>query len=279
MPKERTSVPEDVSAEVLFLQDHTCCICREPGKRIQIHHIDGNPTNHFVNNLAVLCFDDHDRTQVRGGFGRTLLAAEVEKYRVDWIARVADRRARADNIAIASMSRTMKPDLSAEWNRPSDTQLIAYIEHLPSLRKVAHDRARNDWDSGVTGQMRGAALEIIDILERVLLHLSAWYPPDHFGPDGAGKYFNDYVASRYLWHRSVSEPAGPGSGGTMIHILTAHGVMEDLSRTVEDMVEALGMGEINLPLWRTKWRVAGRFAPSILERLSEFSSRLFSWLS
>jgi hypothetical protein len=102
MGKERTPVPPEVSAEVLFLQDHTCCVCREPGKAVQLHHIDEDPTHHSIRNLAVLCFDDHDRTQVRGGFGKRLLSAEVEQYRDDWLERVAQRRAKADELAVAS---------------------------------------------------------------------------------------------------------------------------------------------------------------------------------
>jgi hypothetical protein len=278
MAKERTSVPPEVSAEVLFLQDHTCCVCREPGKAVQLHHIDDDPTNHSIPNLAVLCFDDHDRTQVRGGFGKKLLSAEVEKYRDDWIVRVGKRRAKADDMAAASMGRTAKSDQDVEWSPPPNAQLIAYVDHLPILRKVAYDNARKGWDTGVTAEMRGATSEVIDILEHVLNYLSVWYSPNHFGPEGTKKYFNDYVASRYLGHRSLHDPQGPGSGGTIVGVIAAGGVMTDLSKAVEEIVEALGVGEIDLIKWRRRWNAAEKGpSPSFRARLSNLVRR-FYWV-
>jgi hypothetical protein len=167
------------------------------------------------------------------------------------------------------------PDQSAEWSPPPNAQLIAYIDHLPALRKIAYENARHGWDTGVTAEMRGATSEVIDILEHVLNYLAAWYPPEHFGLDGAKKYFNDYVASRYLWHRSLHDPEGPGSGGTSVGVLAGGGVMDDLSRLVEDMVEALGAGEIGLIKWRNRWRVAEKRSSSFRERFSDAISRFW----
>src|SRR4051812_13583926 len=90
--KNRTAVPPSVSGRILFLSDRTCCVCRIKGKRVQLHHIDENPDNHDPNNLAVLCFDCHDLTQVKGGFGRKLDADQILLYRNDWIQIVARER-------------------------------------------------------------------------------------------------------------------------------------------------------------------------------------------
>jgi len=57
MTKVRTPIPSDLAAEVLFASDNTCCVCRERGKRIQIHHIDESPSNNVFENLAVLCLE------------------------------------------------------------------------------------------------------------------------------------------------------------------------------------------------------------------------------
>ncbi len=43
-------------------------------------------------NLVVLCFDCHHLTQIRGGFDRKLDAAQIVKYRGDWVQRVASKR-------------------------------------------------------------------------------------------------------------------------------------------------------------------------------------------
>lgn len=92
MAKERVDIPEDLAAEVLFRAHRTCCVCRVPRKPVQLHHIDGNPANSTFDNLAALCLEDHDDTQLRGGFGWKLDAAQVRRYRDDWYAKVEDAR-------------------------------------------------------------------------------------------------------------------------------------------------------------------------------------------
>jgi hypothetical protein len=90
--KRKTSIPPEKSAKVLFYSDRTCCVCREHGKPVQIHHIDENPNNHEFENLAALCFDCHDETQIRGGFSRKLDADQISLYRDDWYRLVSKNR-------------------------------------------------------------------------------------------------------------------------------------------------------------------------------------------
>jgi 5-methylcytosine-specific restriction endonuclease McrA len=70
--KNREEIPAETAALVLFLSDRTCCLCRIRGKPIQIHHIDENPSNNEQSNLAVVCFDCHRETQIRGGLTESL---------------------------------------------------------------------------------------------------------------------------------------------------------------------------------------------------------------
>lgn len=83
MPK-RPNVPEKIGAEILFAADHTCCICREKRKDVQIHHIDGNNKNNSLTNLAVLCLDCHSVVTGRRGLGRSYTPREVRKYKLSW---------------------------------------------------------------------------------------------------------------------------------------------------------------------------------------------------
>jgi len=89
--KERIPIPEPLASEVVFESDRTCCVCHQPGRRIQIHHLDDNPANNVKANLAVLCLECHDETQRRGGFGRGLNAEVVLRYRGDWLGIVSRR--------------------------------------------------------------------------------------------------------------------------------------------------------------------------------------------
>ena len=91
--KKRVEIPRDIEAQAQFLSDRTCCVCRVKGKPFQIHHIDENPANNEPKNLAVLCLECHNETQIRGGFGRKLNAEQVILYRDDWLIQVAKTRA------------------------------------------------------------------------------------------------------------------------------------------------------------------------------------------
>jgi tetratricopeptide (TPR) repeat protein len=94
--KSRELIPVDVAARVLFNADRTCCVCRTQGKPVQIHHLDEDPSNNGELNLAVLCFDCHTDTQLRGGFHRKLDSDQVVLYRDDWRRIVELRRAKFD---------------------------------------------------------------------------------------------------------------------------------------------------------------------------------------
>ena len=100
MKKKRIPIPEDLAADVLLAADRTCCVCRENGKAVQIHHIDGDPSNNTLENLVVLCLEHHNQTQIKGGFGRKLDAAQVTRYRDKWLEAVKWRWAQANERAV-----------------------------------------------------------------------------------------------------------------------------------------------------------------------------------
>ena len=60
--KTRIPIPKDIEAKVMFNHDRTCCVCNEKMLRIEIHHIDENPSNNSEDNLAVLCAECHGFT-------------------------------------------------------------------------------------------------------------------------------------------------------------------------------------------------------------------------
>ncbi len=79
--KKRIEIPQGTAATALFVADRTCCVCGDPDKPVQIHHIDEDPSNNNLENLAVLCLDHQEETQIKGGFGRRLDAETVILYR------------------------------------------------------------------------------------------------------------------------------------------------------------------------------------------------------
>ena len=91
MPR-RPPIPSSMKAEVLFRNDHICCICRIKGKDVQIHHIDDNHNNNHIDNLAVLCLDCHSQVTGRRGLGQSYTPGEVRRYKRAWERKVQEAR-------------------------------------------------------------------------------------------------------------------------------------------------------------------------------------------
>lgn len=231
--KARTPIPPELAEEVLFDADMTCCKCNEPGKPIQIHHIDEDPSHNTKANLSVLCLHCHEQTQLRGGFGRRLSAGVVTQYRDEWNRRVAARRA-----IIASLTPLPQIAIELEGLPEGERRLVAFITAIPSFIQSAHDLAQPQFDTGVTSEVMDGCYTVIDSMKKILLGLSRFYDAKQFDGDPEA-FFSDLIASRFRWHRAHMEPEGPGSGGTMIGPMAASAVMGDVQNMVDDMVSTL----------------------------------------
>lgn len=84
MSKNRIPITKELSEQLLYQNRHACCICRELRKHVQIHHIDSNPSNNELKNLAVLCLDCHSLVSGDEGFGRSYSQNEVASYKKTW---------------------------------------------------------------------------------------------------------------------------------------------------------------------------------------------------
>jgi hypothetical protein len=82
--RRRQDVPQKTADELIFRNRHTCCICHESSKHVQIHHIDGDPSNNGIDNLAVVCLDCHSRVSATEGLGRRFTPGEIRKYKREW---------------------------------------------------------------------------------------------------------------------------------------------------------------------------------------------------
>ena len=254
--KQRTEIPPDVAADVLFRSDRTCCICRERGRPVQIHHLDEDPSNHSQDNLAVLCFDCHRDTQVKGGFDRKLESRQVILYRNDWYEHVRRRRA-----VVAPGTRPEPPHEAEELERGSprhSTALVNFVNTLPDQRRAAYAQAQEGWDRGVTAEMMNASYGLVHNLQTYLVGLASFYPRGNFGASGADEYFHEATRSRFEWHRKHLEPDGPGTGGTIVGPIAAGKVVADLEEMVIEMVRSLTQDEdnFNFTVWLERWRGA-----------------------
>lgn len=64
MGKKRTKIPKSVENEILSRSNNRCCICQTPF--IQFHHVDENPSNNAIENIAPLCPNCHTQAHSTG---------------------------------------------------------------------------------------------------------------------------------------------------------------------------------------------------------------------
>lgn len=84
MSKERIPITPELAAEVMFASDRTCCVCRLEKHKVQIHHIDENPSNNALENLAVICLHCHSDAHTTGAFVRNLTPELLRLYNSSW---------------------------------------------------------------------------------------------------------------------------------------------------------------------------------------------------
>jgi hypothetical protein len=269
--KLRVSIPDDIAADILFLSDRTCCVCNTRGKQVQIHHIDENPANNDIDNLSVLCFDCHDQTMIKGGFGRKLDAKQIIMYRSEWLERVKNRKVKADEIAsvqtVTGSTKTVivhtetvnLTDDFLNYKTHDDPDILKeYLDKILIIHQAQLTIAQTKWDSGVTANMNQGNYDIIDFYEEVLIELSTFYPKGHFNGQTPNNFFSELISSKFQWHRLVLEPEGAGTGGTIVSTMTGGQVMYDLKNMIVDMVNSLLLPyeidkQIDLNNWREEW--------------------------
>jgi len=266
--KIRIPIPDNIAAEILFLSDRTCCVCNVRGKQVQIHHIDENPANNIIDNLSILCFDCHDQTMIKGGFGRRLEANQIIKYRDEWLARVKSRKAKADEIASiqtvigiteGTSTLSFKVNDYLDYKTYNDPDLLeGYLNKILIIHQAQLTIAQTNWDTGITAVMNQGNYDMVDFYEEVLIELSTFYPQGHFNNQNPKNYFNELISSRFQWHRLILEPQGIGTGGTIVSTMTGGNVLEDLKQMIIDMVNSLLWpyeieDRIDLNKWRQEW--------------------------
>lgn len=258
MTKIRTIIPANLAADVMFASDNTCCMCRERGKALQIHHIDENPSNSVFGNLSVLCLECHNDTQVKGGFGRKLNDILVVKYRDEWLETVKRRRNLADEMALKRHvgGIEQKVHITEREEEPPREAPLSYVNSLPAFKAELLKHAQPEWDSGVTARMVQASYNYIDALQGILVTLSGYYSAKQFAGKTPQEFFSELIASRFEWHRAHAEPHGPGTGGTIVNVVCSGNVMADVERMVEDMVMSLvgHNDEFDWKGWPPRWR-------------------------
>lgn len=156
--KRRTSIPQTVADEVMIESDRTCCVCRRAAS-VQIHHLNETPSDHRIDNLAVLCFECHEETQLTGGFGRKLRDSEVRIARDEWYEIV--RRKKETGLP--------RPELfdSIEFTTVLDAVAVVRIREIGLA--VAHQNSLKPLNAFTNGFGPRVASEALEVLSRAAL--------------------------------------------------------------------------------------------------------------
>ena len=279
MAKHRTSIPKELAARVRWLSDNTCCICRERRKEIQIHHIYGDPRNHSVENLAVLCLECHDNTQKKGGFTRKLDPQFVTLCRDKWLEDVASRRADANKKDVErqvgknsnSISEQLK---SRSGNKVQSTQLNefphAYINSLPKFKSDLLQQIKKQKSDGTTLDIIEANSHYANALKGILTTLATFYSPDYFKDQSPQEFFLEIISARDRFHSIIVEPYGPNTGGTIRGIRYGLERIKDIEKLVEDMVNGLWEERYSeYEDWQKRWRDSDMQSDPVGEEITE----------
>lgn len=153
------TIPNDIAARVLFYSDRTCCVCRQKGRPVQVHHLNEDPNDHGLENLAVLCLMCHGETHSYGGFCRRLDAAQIALFRDEWVSEVG--RAEAFRGDHPTISEEAKQEVAAALHRRGRLDLLARHFHLLQRFDLR--------DHYVERAIREMALEMGEVIQLRLL--------------------------------------------------------------------------------------------------------------
>src|SRR6266404_4780045 len=88
--KVRTAVSEDLKCEILTRSNNRCCVCQTPF--VQLHHIDGDPSNNDIDNIAPLCPNCHTQAHSKSMLTVNLNASRLKALRDRWYGYCENRR-------------------------------------------------------------------------------------------------------------------------------------------------------------------------------------------
>ncbi len=109
-----------------------CCVCLNPRMALQIHHLDGNPSNNLENNLVLLCLQCHSDAESDGGLGRKLTPDYILKAKSELIEKIKFKR--IIHIIPKDLPRTAQSEPSIEMH--SDFGL--YRDEANSASEIHH---------------------------------------------------------------------------------------------------------------------------------------------
>jgi len=209
---DRKKAPDDVVADIVTACRRRCCICfglrnDDNEKRGQIAHLDRDPANNAIDNLAFLCLEHHDQYDSRTSQSKGLTIDEVKRYRTALLAFVSQNHPPGDSEIVAA--------LISSLDRPAFRTPFQQESSLPRFRDAIAETIQTI-NTGKTpqGLQFSSKLQIrdedlrakVDKLVETLVALRATF--DDLVRRGAIKHCGCHVADcpvYFLSHEAISE--------------------------------------------------------------------------
>jgi hypothetical protein len=86
----RTAVPEELKSEILSRSNNRCCVCQTPF--VVLHHIDEDPSNNDIDNIAPLCPNCHSQAHSKSMLTTNLTASRLKVLRDRWYSYCENRK-------------------------------------------------------------------------------------------------------------------------------------------------------------------------------------------
>lgn len=185
--KKRTKIPGATEGQLLYKTDYKCCVCNKRGDHI--HHLDDNPDNNNIDNLAFLCFQHHNEATIKNSLSKTLRKESIIKYRKHHYKVIENKRKRElgslnkpinklteeklmsvtkTALIIIELENVKAKYFSADWDKRSEIigELDKYVNHTNN--RLAYDIL--DFLSIAASQARGGMTESVasNILGQIL---------------------------------------------------------------------------------------------------------------
>lgn len=141
---QRKPIPHQIQSRLLIANRHACCVCQKI--RVQIHHIDGNPNNNEITNLAALCVDHHDMASMQIGLTKKLQPYQIKEYKRSWEAKCeADIMALArDRVSYYATLYKNPPRIRQAFSKLNQDQREMALRQLATLFKEEAESKAND---------------------------------------------------------------------------------------------------------------------------------------
>lgn len=147
MAKKRIPIPPDLAAEVMFASDRTCCVCREKGRKTEIHHIDADPSNNDRSNLAVVCKDHQSDAHTDHAFARNLTSDVIRLYNESWRAIVRGRLSPGGDKSLSiEYPQQVLLEISLAPHKWKGHYMALYPRHFRDTGYSSAERGGDVWD-------------------------------------------------------------------------------------------------------------------------------------